>query len=122
MPISQLINGESRDKEPLCKFIEIFKHPSLQCPDSVPLSMLQQTCQYNFLIEIESKIRTTKAYHQGKKLVEKQRLQRDYLYEFLELHSDASTYINDGSEIDDKDYYKEYCDATHFVEGVSRKD
>lgn len=44
------------------------------------------------------------------------------MYEFLELHSDASTYINDGSEIDDKDYYKEYCDATHFVEGVSRKD
>jgi hypothetical protein len=67
--MAKLFEAKQTEKESIKDFIERFRNLSLLCPPGMPLSMLLQTCRYNFLYRIEKLMGSVKA-HSWKELVE----------------------------------------------------
>jgi len=67
--MDKLFSIVQRKGESICDYIEPFRNLSLMCPAGMPLSMLLQTCKYNFLDQVNIRMGAVKA-HTWKELVE----------------------------------------------------
>ena len=67
--MDKLLSTVLKGGEPVRKYIERFCNLSLMCPAGMPLPMLLQTCQHNFLDKVKIRMGAVKA-HTWKGLVQ----------------------------------------------------